>query len=225
MAKKRPPRLSCKKINVTKNYRLFGQGDENRNLCMKKHKKLLDSMKKYGYLASFPIVCFRNGDKHLIVKDGQHRLAIAESIDLPVYWVEEEHDFDVATINNTAKVWGTIDYAEKYATNGLPDYVEGLKFASTHRLPIGTAFSLLAGQTCFGNISSAFKDGEYKVKDREYADVVASIYGAMIKISKDLKANNFLTACMAVCRIKAFQPNRLIQGAKKRREKLVSYST
>jgi hypothetical protein len=147
-----------RKINVTKNYRLFSRSEENRPLDIDKHRKLEASMKLYGFLACFPIVCFRNADKALIVKDGQHRLALAESLGLPVFWVEEQTDFDVAKINCTSKVWTLRDYAEKFMQNGIKSYQEGLEFTDIHKLPLGTAFSLLGGTTSFGNIQAAFID-------------------------------------------------------------------
>src|SRR5262245_51957840 len=102
-------------------------------------------MKKYGFLEVFPIVVYRNGSDHFVVKDGQHRLAVAESLGLTVYYVEDDTDFDVAKVNEATKIWVLRDYAQKFAANGVKPYQEGLEFAERHGLPIGTAFSLLSG--------------------------------------------------------------------------------
>jgi len=214
-----------RKISATKNYRLFGGSDENRPLDLRKHKKLMDSMKEYGFLESYPIVCHRNGDKHLIVKDGQHRLAVAEALGLPVYWVEEAVDFDVAKINCTPKTWTLRDFAQKHAKNGKAAYQEGLEFVEQHRLPIGTAFSLLAGTTTFSNVQNSFYDGSFSIRDRQWADAVAGIYGPLVEMSVDIRNARFVEACMAVCRVKEFDAKRLLQNAKRCREKLVSFST
>lgn len=214
-----------RKINATKNYRLFGRNPDNRPLDMKKHKKLQDSMKVYGFLPCFPIVCYRNGDKHLIVKDGQHRLMIAESFGLPVYWVEENTDFDIAVINNAAKTWQLIDYARKYATNGVVAYKEVIEFSEAHRLPIGTSVALLAGTTSWGNTRDTFYDGSFKVRDRKWADAVASVYGPIVAIAPAVRNARFIEACMAACRVPEFDPKRMVQNAERCREKLLSYST
>jgi hypothetical protein len=137
--------LTGRKVNVTRDYRLFSRSMDNRIVKLKKHKTLERSMKQYGFLSCFPIICYRDEHKKLIVKDGQHRLAFAESLGLPVYWIEQDVDFDVAIVNSTAKVWAVRDYAEKYAANGLNDYQEGLEFADSHKLSVGNAFALLAG--------------------------------------------------------------------------------
>src|SRR5262245_22388251 len=103
--------MTKRTIQTTRNYRLFERHEgENRPLNLKKHKKLIESMKRYGFLACFPLVCVRDPDGRLVVKDGQHRLAIAEMLALPVYWIEEAVDFDVAVINCTSKIWALKDY-------------------------------------------------------------------------------------------------------------------
>jgi len=218
--------MSRKTIQATKNYRLFERhSGENRPLDLRKHKKLMDSMKLYGFLPCFPIVVVRNTDGNLIVKDGQHRLLIAEELELPVYWVEEATDFDVAVVNSTAKIWGLKDYAQKHAANGLKAYTEGLEFASSHSLPVGIAFALLSGTTSFGNCEQPFINGTWRIKDRAWADSVAGIYGPIGTMSPPLRKSTFLLACMAVCRVDGFDPARLLANADRCREKLVSYST
>ena len=217
--------MASMKVQATKNYRLFTRSHENRKTDLKRHKRLYDSMKLYGFLPSFPIVCFRGAKGELIVKDGQHRLAIAEELKLTVYWIEESIDFDVALVNSTPKVWVLRDYALKFATNGKSEYQYGLDFAKQHNIPIGTAFAMLGGTVSFTNVQEAFIDGSFKARDQEWASAVAGIYGPMTALSGALRNARFLEACMWACRIPNFDGERLIQGASQRRERLVSYST
>lgn len=215
-----------KKILNTRNYRLFvTSSGENRPLDIKKHRKLEESMKKYGFLEEFPIIVFRNGHDKLVVKEGQHRLAIAEKLGLPVYYIESKTDFDVAEINTTPINWLLRDYAEKYASNGIKSYEEGLAFAEQHKMPIGTAFSLLSGTTTFSNFKEQFTNGTFKVKDRTWAEAVANVYTHLVAMSKAVRGVAMIEACMAVCRVPEFDAKRLLRGAEKCREKLVSYST
>ncbi len=216
---------SKKAIQATTNYKQFVRSEDNRPTDPKKHKKLLESMKLYGFLECYPIVVYRDKNDKLIVKDGQHRLLFAEELKLPVYWVEEKVDFDVAVVNSTARVWVLKDYAEKYANAGIEAYAEGLDFAALHNLPIGTAFSLLAGTTGFGNCQEVFVSGDFQVKDRPWADAVANIYSGLVTMSPDIKNARFIEACMAVCRVKEFDHRRLLLSAKRCRDKLVPYST
>lgn len=213
------------KIVNTRNYRLFDNDGENRPLDVATHKNLTQSMRAYGFLPCFPIIVVRDGNK-LIVKDGQHRLAIAETLGLPVYYVEVKTSFDIARINNTAKNWIPRDYARKFSTNGVKAYEEGIEFANQHKLALTTAFALLAGTTHFSNCQHLFYSGAFKVKDREYADRVAGLYTPLVKLSPALRKNTrLLEACMAVSRVEDFDAERLLRNAKRCPEKLMSYST
>lgn len=216
--------MATQKIQSTRNYRLFKRSADNRVFDLGKHKRLERSLRKYGFIPAFPIVCSRNGAKQLTVKDGQHRLTIAESLGLPVFWVEDQTDFDIAEINGTAKTWDVKDYAAKYAANGNEHYQEILDFADQHSIPIGIAAGLLAG-TGFTNVRNAYLAGEYKVKDRSFATSVAGIYVPICTLSSAVKNARFLQACMGVCRVPQFEAKRLLQNTQRCREKLVAYST
>lgn len=213
------------KIHATRNYRLFKRSMDNRVLDLKAHKRLRKSMEKYGYLPCFPIVCHKNGDSHLVVKEGQHRLTFAEQLGLPVYYITSDVDFDVAEINCTPRTWRPIDYARKFAQAGNANYQEGIDFAERHGIPIGMAFCLLSGNSSFTNIWDAYTSGKFRIKDREWANQVAGLYTAMTTLSKELRGKAFLMACLRVCRVEGFEPKRMLQNAQRCRERLVSYST
>lgn len=218
--------MAHRKISTTKNYRLFQRhSSENRPTDMKKHKRLLESMKLYSFLPEFPIVVMRDDAGNMIVKDGQHRLMIAETLGLPVHYVEAETDFDVAIVNSAGKPWVLRDYAQKFAANGLDDYAEGLRFADQHGLPVGTAFSLLAGTTTFTNCQDAFTKGDWRIKDLDWANAVAAVYAPLVKMNAAVRNARFIEACMGACRVKEFKPARLVANAERCREKLQAYST
>lgn len=222
------------KINATKDYAIFqDHATENRALNLKKHRLLRLSMKRWGFLACYPIICYRDSRKHLIVWDGQHRLAIAKELGLTVYWVEVPIDsirdpndgLNLATINSTPIRWSLRDFAEKFAAAGKKDYQEALDFMEEYRVPIGTAFAILAGTVSWGNIADAFFQGKWRIKEREFAETVATLYSRLSALSPAIRNARMLAAAMAVCRVKEFDVRRLINGASRCREKLVSYST
>jgi hypothetical protein len=216
---------TSRKVQSTKNYRLFTRSEENRQTDIKKHKALMRSMRKYGFLPCFPIVCVRDEKNRLVVKDGQHRLAIAETLGLPVHWIEEATDFDVATINSTAKVWTVRDYAERWLASGKAAYGEAMEFAEQHRLPLGIAFAMLGGVSSFNGISDPFMRGDFRVKDREWADAVAATYGPITKLAPATRNARFLAACMAACRIPDFDVERFLANARRCQDKLGAFST
>lgn len=212
-------------ISTTRNYRLFKLSADNRPLNLKKRKRLRESMAKYGFLRSYPISCVRNKAGELVVKDGQHRLAIAEELGLPVHYYVEDVDYDIGMVNCTQEKWVVRDFAMMFASKGKAAYQEGLDFADAHGMPVGTAFGLLAGTTNWTNVQSAFMDGIFKVKDRGWADAVASVYVTLSKLSPSMKNARLMEACMAACRVDGFDATRLISGARRCLDKLVPYST
>lgn len=217
--------MATRKVQSTQNYALFTLSNENRELQIEKHKKLLESMRRYGFLQCFPIICYRNVNGQLVVKDGQHRLAIAEKLNLPVFWIEEVANFDVALVNCASMGWTLADYAHKFAANGIQDYQEGIDFAAQYKIPIGLAFSLLNGTTTFSNTRDQFVSGDFRIVDRSWAENVASIYTQLIQMAPETKSARLVEACMSACRVPYFNPDRLISCAARCRDKLVPYST
>lgn len=212
-------------IRATKNYKLFKRSPDNRPTNVKARKKLVGSMKHYGWLRCFPLVAVRNGDGHLIVKDGQHRLDIAEWLGLAVHWVEEKQDFDVAETASGQKSWSLNDYAQCFAAKGVQSYIDGLEFVTRYSISTGIGFAILAGTTGFTNIEKEFIGGTFKIKDRKWAEDVATIYSGISALAPCLRTSHFIAACMGVCRVDGFDGKRLIHNANRCREKLVAYAT
>lgn len=211
-------------ISRTKDYRRLRTCEDNREIDLKKHKKLIESMKKYGFLPCFPVVCRRKGTQ-LVVRDGQHRVVIAESLDLPVYFVVTDVDFDIAEVNTTPKTWTLKDYAQTYARKGVESYVEALEFSEKHGLPMGTSVALLSGTTTFGNVQNAYISGRFAVKDRDWAHSVASLNASLNALSDEKHGARLTEALMAICRVEEFESQRLIDNGTKCRDRLVQYST
>ncbi len=216
--------MAVPKLQVTRNYRLFFRSTENRDVNEKAHKLLRQSMEAYGFLDGFPIVCKRDDKKRLVVMDGQHRLQFAETLQLPVYYIVTEQDFRISAVNSTAETWKIYDYAKNHADNGLADYREVLEFSSLHGIPLGLSAALLAGTVSWGNVNVAFRAGEYKITDREWAHKVAAVYTGLIRLEKHMRSNTLILACMMVCRVGSFNGKRLLQNAERCRDKLGAYS-
>lgn len=212
------------KATATKNYRLFQRSNENRCLNLPKHKPLLESMKKYGYIKEYPIICLRNGSNTLYVKDGQHRLAFAEELGLPVWYTVTDLDFDIAMVNNGQSPWVIRDYAEKFASNGLKAYQELIEFSDSHGLSIGVCASLLGGTVSFSNVRNVYYAGEFKIKDLDFANTVASLYAHYKSLSSAVANMRFLQACVAICRVADLDIDRMYRQGEKCRDKLVAYS-
>lgn len=213
------------KVNVTTNYRLFNLTNSNRPLDLPKHRKLKESMQRYGFLPSFPIVVSKDASGQWIIKDGQHRHAIAESLNLPVYWIEESIDFDVAVVNNGQKAWVVRDYAEKWANSGVKAYADLLEFSDRRGVCISLAASLLAGTVSFNNIKDKFHDGKFRIREWELADAVAIMYQNIVGMDARLKNNRLVEALVGVHRAEGFESARFSHNLAGCQEKLKPYAT
>ena len=219
------PKVTAR-LQHTKNYDMFQSSDDNRDIEIGKHKNLIESLKEYGWLKSKPLSAWRdpNGNGKLIVKDGQHGLAIAQSLQIEIWYVVDDVDFDIAKVNCTPKIWTVWDFAKKYSHHGLKDYREVIEFANKKKVTLTQAAALLAGYSTFNNVGVQFKRVEFRVKEREWAFQVAGIYSQMVSISVSLKRAQFLQACAAVCRLDYFDPARLLDSANRFHELLISYA-
>lgn len=212
-------------IHYTEDYSIFHISKKNRPLDLAKHRQLEKMIAKYGYLPVIPLICKELKNGKLDIVDGQHRLAICETRGLGVWYVITDIDFDVAELNGAMKPWTLKDYAMRWAADGKSDYQEIIDFSEGNSIPMGDAAAMLAGCTGFSNVKRDFASGDYKVKDRFFANAVASIYVPLFKMNRQLRQKRFLEACMAVCRVDEFEPERLVSAAERCREKLVPYST
>ena len=212
------------KLRSTRDYSLFVHSRENRPVNMEKHRKLERSMQEYGYLPMYPIHVRRlaNG-KHEIV-DGQHRFAFAHKLGLPVWFVSGDENINVAMLNNTQEKWVMKDYAMCFAEMGKKDYQEVLEFSQQYGIPPGDSAGLLAGTVSWTNIRDAYTSGSYRVKTREKAHRIASVYMAMVSLNKHVRNTRLLKAIYAVCHVDGFDPARMIHNVKKCPEKLMAYS-
>lgn len=219
-------KLTSLMIRGTYDYAKFARdAEDNRSLSLKDHRNLVHSMKKYGFLICFPIVCLQNGDGVLIIKDGQHRWAIAELLGLPVYYVVVKTDFDTAEVNSTSKLWSISTYYQKYVLRGFKAYQELKEFVEKHQLEsnLGIAIALLAGQTSYSNVKESFCNGQYKIKDRAWADDVASLHSQLLALSPNMRGVKCVQACMALCRVPEFDSKRLLTNSGRCRDKLVAF--
>ena len=215
------------RLRVTREYNRFVFDNENRPVDLPGHKKLMESMKKFGFIPAYPVHCTNGTGDRLTIVDGQHRVATAQKLGLPIWYVvcEEHEKLSIADINGTQKPWAIKDYAESFASQGMKDYAELLDFSKQYGVPITTAVGLLMGRSACGNSLPRYYAGEFKVKEREQAAKIAGIYSQFCAMSKRVRNNNMINAIYAACLVPGFEPQRLLEGATRCPEKLISYST
>ena len=216
-------------VHVTKNYSLFTRPVGNRavSLAGRRRKMLAESMKRHGFLPCFPIIAVKKNGK-LVIQDGQHRLAIAQGLGIPVYYMVTNVELNIPDIHTMTMDWKIRNYAESYAERGNPDYRELLDFADTHGISVGTARAILGncgGPGCGGGITSAFNKGQWKVTSRHNAERVVRMFYALIDLEPSLKDRSLIGALFAFTLVKGLDDMRIITNARRKPEMLKKYGS
>jgi hypothetical protein len=209
---------------VTKNYRLFKNSAKNRDLDLPKHRNLRLSMQEYGFLPELPVIVSRDETGQLTIEDGQHRVAFAELLGLPVYWVEKTANFEIAKLNGCSRGWTIIDFAENFAKNGNQHYGELLEFSERRGIKLTISACMLSGALAFSKISVQFRVGQFEVKERELGDVVAQLYSAFRNADPRMATTRLVEALVAVARTD-LDAQRMISNISYCHDKLHQYSS
>jgi len=204
-------------IHTTTDYDIFTMMQTNRDvdLTPKETKNLADSMRQHGWLPAFPMMVKEYGGKFIII-DGQHRCAIARQHGIPVNYVVDNRDINVAKLNSTSRKWKPLDYAQTHAKSGLADYEELLDFYYSNKMPFTMCASILAGTTHFANVSDRFYNGAYKIKNRKVAFSLAGCYKDLTNAAPQLQKLCCVKALWMAFFVGYFDPARLVNSAVKR---------
>jgi hypothetical protein len=199
------------KISQSSDYSQFEFITGNRPIDQRKVKKLVHLMSAYGWLPSHPAMVCREGSRYQI-KDGQHRIAAAKALKIPILFVEDNSDISVADLNEPQSGWKTSDYIESYDALGYPEYKQLKAFAKIHGIPYTCAASLLAGETFRSkNQSRMIKSGKFKIKASDYANLVMRIGYAIVEFAGEFgRSQNSLIAISRLLFVPGFSPELFI---------------
>lgn len=202
------------KLLCTTEYGMFTVHEFNRDV--KKIGPLLASMKRHGFIPAYPLHCQRNcRPDNLIVKAGHHRLEVAKTLGLPVYYVVSDDEASITELESATNTWKMLDYVSSYARQGKDAYVELLRWANNTGISIGHCASMLAGeQASSSNKNTELKAGTYKVTStgRELMGKVGSIVQVASKSNIAFaRKSAFVNALSMVCLMEDFDHDRLMQ--------------
>lgn len=159
-------------------YSMFRFDPQNRPINEDHLAKLHDSVVRKNLLREFPILV----DENFTIIDGQHRLRVAESLGVPIYYIVSSKvsmDDIVMTTDNVSK-WENSDYLHRWCAKGKADYLSLKAFWDKYRYHDGKKFLTL--NQCLNlchygdriGMNRAFRDGGYVCNDLQYAERVAS---------------------------------------------------
>lgn len=161
-------------INQTMDYDQFLTLEVNRKVSGGHKNNLVQSIARHNLLAYNPIMV----TKKMEVIDGQHRLAAAKELGVPISYivVPDANLSDIHLLNVNSEAWGYRDFLRFYVQQGYTDYRQVAELVTEYNLPIQTAVVLLTGLdrvTSRGRLDEKlkidFQNGEFKVRDYEGA--------------------------------------------------------
>lgn len=146
-------------------------------------KDLIDSMKKHGFLKEHAIKVYEDPDKKFTILDGHNRFVSAMSLSLPVEYIAYQRNGTVLTpvdYSRSQKGWSLDQFIHAHAAAGNEAFIELVEFSTKTGIGLGSSGSLLSGHSAgSGNVHQQLKDGAWKIKDRVYAELVASVISLM----------------------------------------------
>ena len=192
------------KLHCTKDYSLFEMHPCNRPLH--KDAVLLASMKKHGYLDDYPLICVRNGNGKLQIVEGHHRFDCAQRLGLAVWYKISDHHVGLFEAEGSRSKWSLADFVFAYTRAGYEEYQFLTKFMEDHGLPIGSAASLVGGESASStNMGGAIKTGKFHTGDMAHANTVVWITDECRALGVTFATSSaFVGAVSAIARVPEF---------------------
>lgn len=174
--------MSDLKVLETTNYAKFKEIRGNRVLNRKYLSRLAESVKENNLLAQNPIIVNEN----MQVIDGQHRLKVAETLNVPIYYtvIRSGSIKDVQMLNVNVRSWSMKDFLDCYTELNNKDYIALKEFAETSGFSVSISLALLTGGFDVHSMSKRmddFRSGNFKVTHLEYAVEFAKKIGKLSK--------------------------------------------
>lgn len=159
-------------IQSTKEYSKFKFIKGNRGVNKTHMRNLTVSISKHNLLEINPIIV--NGKMEVI--DGQHRLAAAKSLNVPIYYITTERAgmLEVQLLNSAARLWNFDDYIRSFVAAGNQHYVYLKMFIEKHNLPIGFSVCILSKFGKKGTLLQDFREGNFQVEEKDDGELLAS---------------------------------------------------
>lgn len=148
----------------TTDYDRFVPIMSNRELDKRHVMNLQRSIKQRNLLMVRPIIVNENME----VIDGQHRLAAAQMIDEPVYYLQVKGltQQDLAVLNTHQKNWSVMDFVNFYTLQGVPEYKNLSRLCNKYPLMKPTVMLRMVG---YGN---KVREGKINISNLPKAEII-----------------------------------------------------
>lgn len=199
-------------------YSMFVTHEHNRPIENKPALKA--SMETYGFMPSSPLQCVRDPSGALKVIRGHHRLFYAKALKLPVYYVVDESNTDLYSLEgDVSQSWRAKDFVFSLAASGNGNYAALEEFCKRHKIQLALAASMLGGQSAgSGNKAKQLKLGTFEVTEDglNHAENVMAVANAFAECRCDFsRSSAFLSAVSHAIQVPELDYDHLVSAALK----------
>lgn len=199
------------KLQATRNYDLFEPAAFNRSVA--KTTKLEASMRKFGYIAAYPMHVIRLPNGKLKIKDGHHRFEVARRLGIPIWYVICDDEASMFDLNGCVIPWTLTDYLDGYCRLGYEPYIKVREYVEATKISISQAIALLAGHVGSStNFADRFKAGTYQIGDTKKAVIVGKVVAACREMKIPFATTaNYVTAISLMAALPQFDEETFIK--------------
>lgn len=183
-------------IQTTSDYSIFVEHCNNRDVkpSFSQYKKLLLSMKVFGFLPFFPLWCMKSKTHQgkLEIQIGHNRLRVAEHLKVPVCYIIYDCDFKIWQEKETTRQWNLVDFLHCQIREGNPVALAIDTYHKDSGISLDQCLSILGGeQATSHNKRENFVKGKFVIqpKSLKNAEKIASIVKSAKKINSQIATN------------------------------------
>lgn len=197
-------------IQQTTNYEIFKSLTYNREVDKSHVNRLVKSIQKKDLLHLNPIIV----TKEFEVIDGQHRLEAAKQLNIPIWYLIDDQDFDgseIQQLNSVQKNWKPSDYLAYWCIKKAPGFGILNKFVNQNpAIPLTSARSLMSSTG--ESRATDFANGKIDVSNIKYAEELADqLKDYRNKGYQFVYSSKFINALMKVNEAEGYDHNEMMR--------------
>lgn len=144
----------------TSKYDWFKISSKNRPVDKTHVNKLIKAIQKNNLLESRPITV----SDDLTVIDGQHRLAAAKKLNIPIYYqITNLGIQDAPAINCSQKNWDSKDYMHSFSEMGNDNYTRVIEISKETHFSPNAIIKIISNMVGCGRSYKVFRDGKFEI--------------------------------------------------------------
>lgn len=194
-------------IQETTEYKRFKEIASNRDIDKTHVNKLVNAIRVKNLLSVNPIIV----NEKMEILDGQHRLAAARQLKLPIFYVvgsDIAHD-DIARLNTNKKNWKLMDYINYYTVKGIKEFKELSRFVNEYpQFPINFLIALLSSDG--SRQRQQLLKGILDISNKDQAKIIIGYISDFYQFFDHAHSSRFLEAILFLCNTGLYNHDRMI---------------